>query len=103
MTTESEQTTSSAAEPQKKPGPKTESGFAAISLNAYKHGYTSRIAVVPDSQKEAFEKFSAPLREDYAPVGAREIVAFQKIAVYEWRLVCASLEASNSTSKTLPA
>ena len=95
MTTETGQADSQQEAQAKKPGPKTESGFAAIVLNAYKHGYTSRIGLVPDCQKEAFEKFSAPLREDYAPVGAREIAAFQKIAAYEWRLCCAGLEASN--------
>ena len=95
MTTETGQADLQQGDQAKKPGPKTPEAFAAIALNAFKHGYTSRIGLVPDSQKEAFEKFSAPLREDYAPVGAREIVAFQKIAVYEWRIVCANLEADN--------
>ena len=80
---------------RKKPGPKTPEAFAAIAMNAFKHGYTGRGTLVPEHQREAFEAFAAPLREDYRPVGAREIVAFEKIAVYEWRLACAALESAN--------
>ena len=95
MTTETGQADLQQGAQQSKPGPKIGEALAAIVLNAFKHGYTSRTGLVLDSEKEAFEKFSAPLREDYAPVGAREIACFQKISAYEWRLACASLEASN--------
>ncbi len=67
-------------------GPKTQEGKAASSLNALKHGLTSKQLILFDETEEDFDAFFADLVADYAPVDSAETILVERIAVTHWRL-----------------
>ena len=52
---------------QQSTGPRTEIGKKTSSLNALRHGLTSRIVVLPTEDLAAYQKFSAEFLVDLAP------------------------------------
>ena len=71
---------------QNSTGPKTAEGKAASSLNALKHGLTSKQLILFDETEEDFDAFLADLVADYAPVDSAESILVERIAVTHWRL-----------------
>ena len=71
---------------QKSTGPKTPEGKIRATLNAWRHGLTGQVAVLPDEDRHAFETFCAAIRKAYKPEGPLELQIAQSIAEDEWRL-----------------
>ena len=71
---------------QKSTGPRTDEGKAKASLNALRHGLTSRVICMPHEDLEAFKAFTAAWHEDFKPVGVRETYLTQSIAEHAWRM-----------------
>ncbi len=67
-------------------GPKTEAGKGRASLNAWRHGLTGQVATMPHEDLAVFTRFTADIRQAYAPEGALETQIAQSIAEDEWRL-----------------
>ena len=67
-------------------GPKTEAGKVRASLNAWRHGLTGQVATMPHEDLAVFTRFTADIRQAYAPEGALETQIAQSIAEDEWRL-----------------
>ena len=64
-------------------------------LNAYRHGLTGQVVVIPPAEKAAYEKHCQGVHESYAPKGALETDMAQFIADDLWRLKrAAALEAN---------
>ena len=53
---------------QQSTGPRTEEGKRTSSLNALRHGLTSRIVVLPTEDLAAYKTFSAEFLLDLAPL-----------------------------------
>jgi hypothetical protein len=91
---------------QKSTGPKSEAGKRHSRLNALKHGILTSDLVIMDpaiGEKDTeFLQLLRSLRQDIQPVGAREEILVEKIAICCWRqkrvLRC---EASTSVRQTL--
>ena len=82
------------ANAQKSTGPKSQSGKAASSRNALKHGLTSRDLVIPPGHQEEFDDLVASLKQDFVPETPAETVLFQQIVAAVWRLLrCDRVEA----------
>jgi hypothetical protein len=60
------------ANAQHSTGPTTEVGKQRSSLNALRHGLTSRIAVMPTEDIEAYETHKKSFTDEYSPQGATE-------------------------------
>jgi hypothetical protein len=54
-------------------GAVTPEGKRKVSINAIKHGYAGRIAIVLDHEKEAYREHFRAFREEYKPVGPEAI------------------------------
>jgi hypothetical protein len=67
-------------------GPRTESGKKTSSLNALRHGLTSRIVVLPTEDLAAYRTFSAEFLVDLAPETFAERQFAQTIIDTQWRL-----------------
>jgi hypothetical protein len=67
-------------------GPRTDSGKAAISQNALRHGLTAQVAVLPSEDRAAHETFCQALIADFAPDTDLELNIAQSIADDMWRL-----------------
>lgn len=74
------------ANSSKSTGPNTESGKAAISQNALRHGLTAQIAVLPSEDRAAHEIFCHALIADLAPATGLELNLAQSVADDMWRL-----------------
>jgi len=71
---------------QNSTGPVTPEGKIRSSLNAIRHGLTGQVALMPEEDRRAFDKFTSEIRNAYRPVGPLEIQIAQTIAEDEWRL-----------------
>ena len=71
---------------QKSTGPKTPEGKIRATLNAWRHGLTGQVAVLPQEDRQAFETFCSAIRKAYKPEGPLELQIAQSIAEDEWRL-----------------
>ena len=71
---------------QQSTGPRTEIGKKTSSLNALRHGLTSRIVVLPTEDLAAYKTFSAEFLTDLAPVTFAERQFAQTIIDTQWRL-----------------
>ena len=71
---------------QKSTGPKTPRGKRNSSRNAVKHGILSVEVVSGDEDYGSFSRLVNELSDEYAPVGVRECILVQRIAVCLWRL-----------------
>jgi hypothetical protein len=67
-------------------GPRTEIGKKTSSLNALRHGLTSRIVVLPTEDLAAYQNFSAEFLVDLAPATFAERQFAQTIIDTQWRL-----------------
>jgi hypothetical protein len=67
-------------------GPRTEIGKKTSSLNALRHGLTSRIVVLPTEDLAAYQKFSAEFLASLAPETFPERQYAQTIIDTQWRL-----------------
>jgi hypothetical protein len=74
------------ANARKSTGPKTEVGKRRSSLNAYRHGMTGQLAVMPEHERIAFAKFEKSFYDTYNPQGANEIQYVQTMADSAWKL-----------------
>jgi hypothetical protein len=66
--------------------PRTETGKKTSSLNALRHGLTSRIVVLPTEDLAAYKTFSAEFLVDLAPDTFAERQCAQTIIDTQWRL-----------------
>ena len=71
---------------QQSTGPRTEIGKQTSSLNALRHGLTSRIVVLPTEDLAAYKTFSAEFLVDLAPETFTERQVAQTIIDTQWRL-----------------
>jgi hypothetical protein len=67
-------------------GPRSEIGKKTSSLNALRHGLTSRIVVLPTEDLAAYQTFSAEFLVDLAPATFAERQFAQTIIDTQWRL-----------------
>src|SRR5580658_2511518 len=71
---------------QQSTGPRTEAGKRTSSLNALRHGLTSRIVVLPTEDLSAYNRFSDEFLIDLAPETFAERQCAQTIIDTQWRL-----------------
>jgi len=71
---------------QQSTGPRTEIGKRTSSLNALRHGLTSRIVVLPTEDLAAYKTFSEEFLVDLAPETFAERQCAQTIIDTQWRL-----------------
>ena len=71
---------------QQSTGPRTEAGKKTSSLNALRHGLTSRIVVLPTEDLSAYNRFSEEFLADLAPATFAERQCAQTIIDTQWRL-----------------
>ena len=71
---------------QKSTGPKTEEGKAKSSMNALKHGLTSRTVCLPEEDADQYMEVRILLAEELRPWGALETILVNRIAAQSWRL-----------------
>jgi hypothetical protein len=71
---------------QQSTGPRTEIGKKTSSLNALRHGLTSRIVVLPTEDLAAYQRFSEEFLVDLAPETFAERQFAQTIIDTQWRL-----------------
>jgi hypothetical protein len=71
---------------QQSTGPRTEIGKKTSSLNALRHGLTSRIVVLPTEDLAAYKTFSEEFLVDLAPETFAERQFAQTIIDTQWRL-----------------
>ena len=71
---------------QQSTGPRTEIGKKTSSLNALRHGLTSRIVVLPTEDLAAYQSFSTQFLVDLAPATFAERQFAQTIIDTQWRL-----------------
>ncbi len=67
-------------------GPRTESGKQRSSLNALRHGLSSRTAVLPSEDAQAYQLHCRQFRDEYQPKTPTEIQLVQELADTAWRL-----------------
>src|SRR5438874_388929 len=74
---------------QKSPGPTSIRGKQTVALNALKHGFLSRVAVIKDrdggESQDEFDQLHTKLRANLQPVGCMEDLLVERIAVSHWR------------------
>ncbi len=64
-------------------------------FNAYRHGLTGQVLVIPPAEKAAYEKHCRGIHQSLAPIGAMETDLAQSIADDRWRLHRAAAIESN--------
>ena len=67
-------------------GPRTESGKQRSSLNALRHGLSSRTAVLPSEDAQAYQHHCRQFHDEYQPQTPTEIHLVQELADTAWRL-----------------
>jgi hypothetical protein len=73
------------ANAQHSTGPKTESGKQRSSLNALRHGLSSKIVVMPNEDLEVYHAHLQSFLDEYQPQGATEAHLVQSLADTSWR------------------
>ena len=68
-------------------GATTQAGRKASSMNAIRHGLTSKMALLPGENAEHFEQLVASHVERHAPVGDEENELVHLIAENAWRML----------------
>jgi hypothetical protein len=71
---------------QQSTGPRTQIGKQTSSLNALRHGLTSRVVVLPTDDLAAYKTFSDEYLADLAPETFPERQCAQTIIDTQWRL-----------------
>jgi hypothetical protein len=72
--------------PRRWTGPVTQEGKARSSMNALKHGLTSRRVVLPGENRAEFDALVASLMDEHNPIGTLETEMVHQIAASLWRL-----------------
>ena len=72
--------------PSRSTGPRTEAGKNKSKMNAWRHGLTGQVAVMPWEDQIAFEKFCTDIAQSLYPETAVERQLAQTIAEDHWRL-----------------
>jgi hypothetical protein len=67
-------------------GPRTEPGKQRSSLNALRHGLTSRTAFLPTEDPDAYQRHIQQFLDEYAPATPTETQLVHEIANTAWRL-----------------
>ena len=68
-------------------GPVTDTGKAASSQNAMRHGLTSKQIVLPGEDAAQYDHLRQDLLETYAPANAAEALLVEEVAAASWRLL----------------
>ncbi len=71
-------------------GPRTALGKARSSLNAVRHGFSARNAVLPQEDRRAYLDLLGSLRAEFRPQGPVESFLVQQMASAQWRLLRAA-------------
>jgi hypothetical protein len=80
---------------QSSTGPKTETGKAASSQNALKHGLTARTVLLPGEDEAAWRQMCEGMFQCFAPSCASEKELIQFLCDTQWRLQrCGRIEAA---------
>lgn len=67
-------------------GPRTESGKSRTRLNGLRHGLTGQTVLMPDDDREAYDRFCASTLQSLEPATDAERALAQSIADATWRL-----------------
>jgi hypothetical protein len=71
---------------KKSTGPRTPSGKAIASMNAVKHGLSSRKPLIPGEDEAEFAQFTSEWVHQLRPFGPRERLAAEQAIMAAWRL-----------------
>ncbi len=83
------------ANAQHSTGPRTETGKAASSQNALKHGLTAKTILLPGEDEAAYRKMCEGMFESFAPACTPEQELVQLLCDTQWRLQrCGRIEAA---------
>jgi hypothetical protein len=74
------------ANAKKSTGPRTEEGKRRSSINAFRHGLTGRVVVLPEEDHEAYRAFAKELFDSLAPETPVERQYAQTFVDTQWRL-----------------
>jgi len=83
------------ANAQNSTGPRTETGKAASSQNALKHGLTAQTVLLPGEDPAAYRRMCDGMFESFAPANTPEKELIQLLCDTQWRLQrCGRLEVA---------
>ncbi|MEO7144732.1 MAG: hypothetical protein ABI165_14635 [Bryobacteraceae bacterium] len=68
-------------------GPKTETGKEASKKNAFRHGLTSQLFVLPGEDVDAFEQLHTDAVADFSPIGLAEELLVFDLTFSWWRVL----------------
>ena len=74
------------ANAQKSTGPRTPEGKQKSSLNAFRHGITAQVMIMPKEEMEAYQKFSSEQYHAWNPQDVIDKQNVQTIIDCQWRL-----------------
>src|SRR5262245_31660315 len=84
-----------AANARRSTGPRSPTGKARSSQNAYRHGLYARARVVAACEEAGFRDWLGQWHDDYRPDGTAETNAIDRAAHASWKLRrCAEVEAA---------
>src|ERR1700685_3706903 len=86
----------------KSTGPKTEAGKKRSSLNAFRHGLTGQVIVMPEEDLAAYERVVKRFHDDRQPKGVIETDLTQQLAEDSWCLHRARMIENNWLSLAPP-
>jgi hypothetical protein len=96
------QVTANIANAQNSSGPRTETGKAASSQNALKHGLTAQTVLLPGEDEAAYGQLCEGMFHDFTPDAATEKELIQLLCDTQWRLHrCSRLEAAILSQENL--
>ena len=72
---------------QNSTGPRTETGKAKTRLNAYKHGLTAKLPLLPFESAEDFQALKQGFETDFAPQSTYQRFLTQQLATHAWRIL----------------
>jgi len=81
-----EQLAANRANAQKSTGPRTPEGKSKSRLNAFRHGITAQVIVMPPEQMEAYMNFNKDLYHAFSPGNVIEKQLVQTYCDTQWRL-----------------
>ena len=72
---------------QKSTGPRTASGKAKSRLNAYKHGLTAKLPLLPFEDEADFQALQDGFEADFAPRNTYQKFLTRQLATHAWRIL----------------